>query len=117
MSDSGDNRVFTQSYDSFEEAFPEIEEIEVDVEETDLVETQRTLHYTIENIRGKVPCTNSQCTNRGVRLDSLISEMKREGDSHGEFTKSCEGVEKFGQNDHRTCPHNFHVEIDLEFRD
>lgn len=116
MTDSGGEPVFGQKHDSFESAFPEIKEIDIHVEETDLVETQKTRHYTIEDTPGREPCTNSRCTNEGIRLDRLVSQMTHNDKTHAEFSEGCKGAEKIGRNDSRTCPHRFDVEIDLKYR-
>jgi hypothetical protein len=115
MTNSGGEPFFGEMHDSFEGAFPNIEAIEIEVEETDMVETQKTRYYTIEDIRGREPCTNPPCTNKGVRLDRLVGQMTSNDQTHAEFSEMCKGAEKIG-NDSRTCPHRFQVEIDIEYK-
>jgi hypothetical protein len=80
------------------------------------VETKKTRHYTIEDVPGQEKCTNSSCTNKGIRLDQLVSRMVHNNETHAEFNEACRGVEKMGRNDSRSCPHGFEVEIDIEFK-
>jgi hypothetical protein len=116
MTDSDGEPLFGQKHDSFESAFPDIKAIDIRVEETDLVKTQKTRQYTIESAPGREPCTNSQCTNEGIRLDQLVSQMTHNGETHAEFSEGCKGAEKMGRNDSRTCPHRFDVEIDITYK-
>lgn len=116
MTDSGGEPVFGEKHDSFESAFPDIESIDIHVEETDMVETQKTRNYTIENVPGREPCTNTRCTNKGIRLDRLVSQMVHNDETHAEFSERCKGVEKKGSGNHLSCPNRFHVEIDIEYK-
>jgi hypothetical protein len=116
MTDSSEESFLGEKHDSFESAFPGIEDIDIHVEEHDLVETKKTRHYTIEDAPGREECTNSGCTNRGIRLDQLVSQMTHNDETHAEFKEECRGVEKMGRNESRLCPHGFDVEIDIEYK-
>lgn len=113
--DSG--RVFGTEYDSFEEAFPNVAEFEIHVEETDMVETQRSMTYDIDSLSGgKIRCTNDLCENGGVRIEPLISGMIRNDETELETTESCTGHESMGRNKSRTCVHMFHIDIEIEYK-
>ncbi|WP_049982028.1 hypothetical protein [Halorubrum sp. BV1] len=116
MVDDERQPVFREKHDSFESAFPDIEDVEIEIEETDLVETQKKRNYTIENVPGREPCTNSKCTNRGIEIDRLVSTMKANDETHREFSEPCTGEEKVGRGDSRTCPHRFDIEIDITYK-
>lgn len=115
MGDPGRKPFFGKKYDSIQEAFPTIDEINVRLEEHDLIEVKRSQNFDIDSIPGRVPCTNSKCTNEGIRLDSLVSEMVHSDETHGQFEESCRGAEKKGGGDQLTCPHGFEVEIDIRY--
>lgn len=116
MSNSGGGPFFGKNHNSFQSAFPDVKSIDVTLEESDMVETQKTRHYNIDTISGQEPCSNALCTQRGIRLDRLVGEMVYNDDTDAEFTESCKGVEKKGQNRHLNCPHMFEVEIEIEYK-
>ena len=114
--DSG--QVFETGYDSFVEAFPDVAELELHVEETDMVDTQRSMTYDIDSLSGgKIRCTNNLCENGGVRIGSLVSGMIRNDETELETTESCTGHKSMGRNESRSCVHMFHINVEIEYND
>jgi hypothetical protein len=117
MSDDG-GRVFGTEYDSFEEAFSDVAELELHVEETDMVETQRSNTYDADSLPGgELRCSNDLCKNGGVFVDTIISGMISNDETELETTESCKGHESMGRNESRSCAHLFHLDIEIEYED
>lgn len=111
-------RVFGTEYDSFEEAFPDVAELKLHVEETDMVETKRSMTYDIDSLKGgEIRCSNPLCENGGVYIDIVISDMIRNNETELETSKTCNGHEPMGRNQSRTCPHMFNLEVEIEYKD
>lgn len=114
--DSG--RLFSTEYDSFEEAFPNVADLHLHVEETDMVETQREMTYDEDSLSGgKLRCSNDLCKDGGVRVDTIISGMVQREETELETTEHCKGHESMGRNKSRDCVHMFHLDIEIEYED
>lgn len=117
MSDKRE-RFFAQKHESFREAFPSISELEVNVEETDMVETQRTMTYNIDSLPGgELRCSNDNCKNGGVYIDMVISDMVRQEKTNLETRERCKGHEPVGRNESQSCPHTFNLDIEIGYED
>jgi len=109
-------RLFATEYDSFEEAFPNVTELKLRVEETDMVETQRTMTYDEESLSsGELRCSNHPYKNGGVYVDTILSRMIENEETELETTEQCKGHESMGRDQSRDCVHMFHLEIEIGY--
>ena len=105
---------------TFEQVFPQIADITIRVKESGYGVTPGfdTRTYT-KSIGEYVNCSNPSCYNGGIRVGSIIHEMVRKGDTHGEEKHICQGYEGSpkGHRRYRSCINFFHVTIDIKYKD
>lgn len=107
---------------SFEEAFPQIDSLDVTVEETGkgVHREPRTWRFSEENPPGKyVDCSNDLCYNGGVDVGSILRAMVRNDETSKETTEFCQGYEGSpkGQKRYKDCINKFEVQIEIEYAD
>ena len=87
--------VFSRKVDSFEEAYPTITSLRVEVteEEIGLSSASRTWTFTEKNFIHAVNCSNSMCYGGGVEIGWMIHDMARNKQTDHEEIKRCEGYE------------------------
>ena len=78
----------------FDEAFPEIDDLKVVIEECGqgIHEWNRVRHYAM-NIGEYINCSNSLCYNGGFSLDRILREMIRNRETHKNETAIWQGYE------------------------
>jgi len=112
------NFVFSQKV-SFEEAFPEIADLKVIVEESGhgVREWNRVRHYG-KNIGEYIDCSNPLCYNGGFSLGSILREMVRKRETHREETAICQGYEGSpkGRRKYRDCMNFFKITVDIQYK-
>ena len=115
------NYVFSQKK-PFDEAFPEIADIRIEVaESTDPIwGTPRARVYSRENgLPGEfVDCHNSSCYNGGFSVGQMIRDMLRDKKTEAETAAMCRGYEGSpkGRRRYRTCLTTFKVKIQIVYR-
>ena len=104
---------------SFEEAFPNIEEIKIEGTEGSLGSGfssggKRVLNK--KNLGGLEPCSNSVCEKGGYQLGDFISEMYHKKKTSKEDTIMCKGHENMGRDQSRECLNGFSVKIEIKYK-
>lgn len=106
---------------SFEEAFPEIEDIIITVEESgkgfDNLNNKHT--YTKQNFPGEyIDCSNPLCYSEGFSLGKIIRNMVKEKKTELETLEICLGYEGSpkGKKYYRDCLNQFRVKISIKYK-
>ena len=106
---------------SFEEAFPNIEEIRIEVVE---MFYEKKTHYlgNDPNNRGlgeHIPyCSNRHCKEGGFELGSLLRDMYKNRETQREKLLSCTGHETLGSRwKTRPCINHFTTKISIKYKD
>jgi hypothetical protein len=120
---------FFASKASFEKAFPQIEQISIEVVETegfehvdfDAFDKIRNRHiYTNESLPGEfIDCKNPECRKGGLSIDGVFHKMISEKLTEFQGTESCQGYEGSpkGRKRHRDCRHQFHYKVKIKYRE
>ena len=113
--------VFAQKV-SFEEAFPEIEDLTVEVEESGhgVSEWNRKRTYRKQNFPGEyIDCSNPLCYNGGFSIGSILREMVRNRQTELETSKLCQGNEGSpkGRRIYRKCMNFFKIKVSIKYRE
>jgi hypothetical protein len=106
----------------FEEAFPQIDDLRVQVRESSIGRTEpiRTSTYTTVNPPGEfVDCSNPLCYNGGVSVGSVIHAAVRDRKTECTETHGCQGYEGSpkGQRRYRSCLHTFEVTVNIRYKE
>jgi len=106
----------------FEELFPQIEDLRVEVTESD--DTLRgggcVRAYTIKDPPGEyIDCSNPLCYNGGFSIGSILRDMVRKGQTEHETTERCQGYEGSpkGRRKHKDCWICFKIKVFVIYRD
>ena len=110
---------------SFDEAFPEIEDVVIEVTEKGTGVRHRgpddPKHiYRKPHLPGEyVDCSNSLCYNGGVSVGSIIRDMVREHATERETSEVCRGYEGSpkGRRKYRKCMNFFQVKIGITYKE
>lgn len=102
----------------FAEAFPQIEKLTVDVEETDGFSTVSDCSYGNSTAGEYIDCSNSSCYKGGFRLGAIIREMIDKKSSETETTEFCRGYEGSpkGRRKYGPCDHQFNVKVKILYK-
>jgi hypothetical protein len=106
----------------FEEAYPEIEDIQIEVNETgeSIYEKNGSHSYRKENLRGPfIDCSNNPpCYGGGFEIDSKIREMIASHVGNREYSGFCRGYESSaqGKNVGKKCFNHFEVRISITYK-
>lgn len=105
---------------SFEEAFPKIEEINIEGTEGDLgsgLSSGGKISLNKKNF-GKINCSNSLCNKGGYEFEigNLISEMQNKRETSREKTISCKGYENMGGRQTRRCMNGLSIKITIKYK-
>ncbi len=111
---------FSNRVDSFEEAYPTVSSLSVEVTESEVgsAETLRIWRFTERDFRHAVDCSNSLCYGGGVAIGWIIDDMARNTQGDREETKLCQGYEGSpkGSIRYRRCLHSFHIKAHLRYK-
>lgn len=102
----------------FEKAFPEIENITIEVIETGLyINDSRISHYNKTNTSEYVNCTNPMCYKGGFNLCNIIRDMIFKKDTERVGSAECQGNEGHHKSrDIRSkCLNSFSYKIQIEY--
>jgi hypothetical protein len=106
---------------TFAEAYPEIEDIVIEVEETgDSVDSEnRHRRYTTKYLPGEfINCSNPMCYGGGFHLGSYLHSMVSEQKTELEESTLCRGNEGSpkGRRIYRKCLNLFKVKINITYK-
>ncbi len=110
---------------SFDEAFPEIEDVIIEVtEDGDGVRHSRLgdprCIYQKPNLPGEcVDCSNPLCYNGGVSVGSIVHNMVAKRATKRETSEVCRGYEGSpkGRRKYRSCMNIFKVKITITYKE
>jgi hypothetical protein len=111
----------------FEKAFPQIEQISIEI-----IETERAEHidfnafdkikhrqiYTKDSLPGKfIDCRNPECHKGGLSIGGILRKMIPEKLTELQETKNCLGYESLpeGRKKHKHCCHRFHYKVEIKY--
>jgi len=111
-------RFFAGKSVSFEEAFPEIEEIKIEATEGSLGSgfSERKIVLSSENLSEIEPCSNRTCEKGGYDLGDFISTIVYKKDTSKSGVISCSGYEKMGVKDKRKCLNGLSVKVEIRYK-
>jgi hypothetical protein len=106
----------------FGEAFPEIEDLRVEVTEEgrDIIGSSGKSIYTKEYFPGEfINCSNSSCYNGGFSIGSILREMEKNKQTEFETRKGCQGNEGSpkGKRIYRKCLNSFQIKVSIKYRE
>lgn len=110
---------FATRVDTFEEAYPTVEKVQVEVTETQGFRgTSWTQKLNERSFTDAIDCTNPLCYGGGISIGSILHNMVRDGQTSLEETKSCRGYEGSpkGRRRYDRCAHSFRVMMQVEYR-
>lgn len=104
----------------FEEAFPMIEEINIEVKENGhgVYQWNENSHYSKSYIPGEyINCKNPLCYNGGFSIGSILREMIAMRQTNLETVKICQGHEGSpkGRKIYRKCLNSFHIKVFIKY--
>ena len=105
---------------SFNEAFPEIEDVTVDIEEVGYVaqyKGKRTYHKG--SMDEYIDCSNPLCYNGGVSIGAILREIVRGKQTELTTSKMCQGYEvpPKGRRRIRDCVNVFAVKVSIKYKE
>jgi hypothetical protein len=114
------NFVFSKKV-SFAEAFPQIEDLVIEVEESgrDVWHGSSKSTYRMDHLPGEyINCSNSLCYNGGFSIGSILREMVRNKQTEIETGKMCQGNEGSpkGRKIYRKCLNMFKIKVSLTYK-
>ncbi len=103
----------------FEEAFPQIDTIIVEVEEEGegvFAEINKQI-YRKNDLGEFIDCSNSICYNGGFSIGQIIRQMVSEERTDLETSKICQGFEGSpkGRNRYRSCLNRFKIGVHINY--
>jgi hypothetical protein len=104
---------------AFKEAFPQIERLKVEVEESDFGNNPRLSIYSEVNCGEYIDCSNPLCYNGGFGVGQIIRNMVTCGETEYEDDYiPCQGYEGSpkGRRKNSNCLHRFKVKISIKYR-
>jgi hypothetical protein len=88
------NRVFAGPLKSFDEVFPELEDVTVEYTEFELAQQKkRGGVFSVRSQGGQMRCGNSACFRGGHEFDFMIQDMVRNHETQREIELHCKGDE------------------------
>jgi len=106
----------------FDEAFPEIEDLKIEVEEwgDGVDELNGKSIYQKQNFPGEyIDCSNPFCYNGGFSIGKIIHKMYRNKQTELETTELCQGYEGSpkGRRKYRRCLNSFKIKVSIKYKD
>jgi len=105
---------------TFAEAFPEIETLRVEVQESPRYARYggEPATYTQDTIGEYVDCSNRLCWNGGASVGSVIRGMTHERKTEESVQRSCQGREGSpkGRRQYGICGNFFKVKVQIKYR-
>lgn len=114
------NYIFSQKV-PFEEAFPQIEDVKVEIEEGGhgIYSEFRNRFRTKGSLGEYIDCSNPLCYNGGFSIGEILREMVRAKQSDLETSKLCQGYEGSpkGRRRYRRCMNFFKIKVQIKFKE
>ena len=106
---------------SFSEAFPEIEDIQIELSEEgkEINDYDRTFFFNMRNPPGEyADCHNPHCYNGGIRIGQILRHMVATGKSDYSASERCQGYEGSpkGRRKYGSCDNWFSLKVRLKLR-
>jgi len=106
---------------SFEEAFPEIEKLSIEVTESEAgFHNFHKTSYDKEHPPGEfINCSNPVCYGGGFRIGMILSEIVRKKQTELNDSACCGGYEGSakGRKRYRSCVHYFQFSIKIKYKE
>jgi hypothetical protein len=105
---------------SLEEAYPDIEDLTLEVEEYAFSPTASRRTYTKQHFPGEfVDCTTRLCSSGGFCVGGMLRQAVRARKAYVEDAILCGGYEGHpkGKGKHRTCSHSFKAKLWIQYKD
>lgn len=99
---------------SFEETFPEIEDIEIKGTEGDIAQNRNiSLGKNLS-----ISCSNPICKKGGYhpKLGDFIMDMYRNKEVSKDGLISCKGYENMGRGNTRSCLNHTHIKVNVKYK-
>jgi len=111
------NYVFAKKV-PFEQAFPQIEDLRVEIEESLYGSKKQAARYEKDGLEEYFDCSNILCHGGGISIGGIIRKMVQKNETHFEDIDICVGHEASpkGRRIYRKCMHSFKVVIDIKYR-
>ena len=103
----------------FDEAFPEIEDVTVEVKENgEGVHGSGSRIYRKGQFGEYIDCSNPLCYNGGFSIGSILREMVRNRQTELEESRKCQGYEGSprGRCVYRDCWNSFEIRVSVKFK-
>jgi len=113
---------FTKPGRSFEEAYPTIEDVTVEVEETGpkifFGRAKSRKHTYQKNTLGEfIDCSNHDCLAGGFSIGLTLDRMVRENQTHLETSEFCQGCESSPKGRKKyPCEHHFKIKVNIKYK-
>jgi len=106
---------------TFKEAFPEIQELNIEIIESGkgVGEWNEKGTYTLDFPPAEfIDCSNKLCFKGGLRIADIIHEMAINKTEHCEKCESCFGNETSpkGSKIYKKCLNSFEVKVDIKYK-
>lgn len=107
---------------TFNEAFPEIEDLRVEVEQlgNGVTELNRIQVYNKEYFPGEfIDCKNPLCYNGGFSIGYILRDMVRKGETEFETSIICQGYEGSpkGRRKYGECMNLFKIKVSIQYKE
>lgn len=104
---------------SFAEAFPQIEDVTVEVEESgEGVTWKGKQQYGKESLNEYINCSNPLCYNGGFSVSRILREMIHNKQTEIETSAICQGNEGSpkGRRIYRKCLNHFKIKVSMKYK-
>ena len=104
----------------FDEVFPEIEEIEITVQETGYGVIGDGIQVYRKNQFGEyIDCSHRRCYNGGFRIGSIIRDMVRDKAIEFNTSLDCKGYEGSpkGRKKYGNCHNTFTIKVKIKYKE
>ncbi len=105
---------------SFDEAFPEIEDVVVEVKEPGNILRRESKGIHRKPYLGEyIDCSNPLCHNGGFSIGTILREMVRDRQTELETYKICQGAEgsRKGRRKYRDCMNFLEIRVSIKYRE
>jgi len=103
---------------SFDEAFPDIQEINIEATEGSLGSglSEHKIVLNKATLNGVESCSNRICEKGGYELGDFISDMYHKKETYKDGIILCKGHENMGRRQSRRCLNAFHLKVEIKYK-